>query len=93
MSLSSTSSPVTGSTHEIRSISSPKSCTRMPRSSYAGKISMVSPRTRNLFRTNAMSLRSYCSSTRRLRISRWSCSSPTFSVSSWVAYVSGEPRP
>ena len=38
---------------------------------------MVSPRTRNLLRAKAKSLRSYCSSTRRPRIARWSRSSPT----------------
>ena len=53
-------SPVSGSTAHMRSTSSPKSCTRTARSSYAGKISIVSPRTRNLLRANAKSLRSYC---------------------------------
>ena len=42
---------------------------------------------------SAKSLRSYCSSTSRRRIERWSRSSPTFSISSCFAYISGEPRP
>ena len=39
------------------------------------------------------SLRSYCSSTSRRRIERWSRSSPTSSIRSCFAYISGEPRP
>ena len=41
---------------------------------------MVSPRTRNLPRTRFMSLRSYCMSTSRRRMARWSCSSPRLQV-------------
>src|SRR5690349_22942152 len=48
--------PVTMSIFEMRSTSSPHISTRTPCSSYAGKISTVSPRTRNVPRSNATSL-------------------------------------
>ena len=73
----------------MRSTSSPKSWMRTARSSYAGNTSIVSPRTRNLLRVKPKSLRSYCSSTRRRRISRWSRSSPGLSMRSCLPYCSG----
>ena len=54
---------------------------------------MVSPRTRNLLRANAKSLRSYWSSTSRRRIERCSRSSPLLNIRSCLEYCSGEPRP
>ncbi len=53
------SSPVSGLIFEIRSISSPHSSMRTACSSYAGKISTVSPRTRKVPRSKATSLREY----------------------------------
>ena len=66
---------------------------RIACSSYAGNTSIVSPRTRNLLRVNPKSLRSYCSSTSRRRISRWSRSSPGLSISSCLPYCSGRTEP
>ncbi len=59
--------PVNGSKRVMRSISSPKNSMRKPSSRPAGQTSTVSPRTRKLPRSNAMSLREYCRSTRRER--------------------------
>ena len=55
-----TTSPVSGCSVAIASISSPKNSIRIASSSYTGMISTVSPRTRNVPRVNAMSLRVYC---------------------------------
>ena len=85
--------PSRGRRAMIRSISSPKSSTRKMCSSYAGWTSMVSPRTRNLPRTRLASLRSYCMSTSRPRMARWSYSWPTARARICWAYSSGEPRP
>ena len=88
-----TTSPVSGCSVAIASISSPKNSIRMASSSYTGMISTVSPRTRNVPRVNAMSLRVYCMVT-NLR-SSWSRStwSPTESVTIRSTYSCGVPRP
>ena len=75
------------------SISSPKNSMRIASSSYIGMISTVSPRTRNVPRTNAVSLRSYCISTKRRSKSSRSTWSPTFSSSIRSTYSCGVPRP
>ena len=61
---------------EMRSTSSPHISMRTPCSSYAGKISTVSPRTRNVPRSNATSLREYWMPTSARRMSSRPRTSP-----------------
>ncbi|MNT16124.1 hypothetical protein D3C72_1512130 [compost metagenome] len=74
--------PVSGSKSSRLSISSSNSVTRNASSALsAGKMSMVSPRTRNTPRVNSASLRVYCMATRRARISRRAIWSPARRIS------------
>ena len=74
-------SPVSGSNRVMRSISSPHSSIRTPCSSYAGYTSTVSPRTRNVPRSNEASFRLYWICTSAPRISFRLISWPTLNVS------------
>ncbi len=86
-------SPVTGCRVITRSISSPKNSTRNANCSYTGKISRVSPRTRNVPRVNATSLRAYCMTTNCRSNASRSISSPTDSATMRSTYSCGVPRP
>ena len=77
----------------LRATSSPHSSTRTPCSSYAGKISTVSPRTRKVPRSNATSLRLYWMPTSWRRMSSRAMRCPRVSVTIVSRYVTGSPRP
>ncbi len=78
---------------ERASISSPNISMRTASSSYTGKISTVSPRTRKVPLVNDMSLRWYWMSTKRRSSASRSISSPTFSGTMRSTYSCGVPRP
>ncbi len=88
-----TTSPVSGCSVISRSISSPNISIRTASSSYCGMISMVSPRTRNVPRVKAMSLRVYCMPTSCRSMESRSIVSPTLRVSMRSTYSWGVPRP
>ena len=74
--------PVSGSNSWIESTSSSKSSIRTASSACsAGKMSIVSPRTRNVPRENSISLRLYCICVSRTMMSRWLSRSLCRSVS------------
>ena len=86
-------SPVIGWSVESASISSPNISIRTASSSYTGKISIVSPRTRKVPRVKDMSFRVYCTSTKRRSSWSLSISWPTLSGTIRSTYSCGVPRP
>ena len=86
-------SPVSGLILVIRSTVSPQSSMRTARSSYAGKISTVSPRTRKVPGSKLTSFRLYWMATRASRMESRPRSLPCSTVTIWARYSTGSPRP
>jgi hypothetical protein len=86
-------SPVMGSMRVIRSTWSPHSSTRTTVSSYAGWISMVSPRERNRPRARFWFVRWYWMLARRSRAKSRSSGTLLMTRRTWPMYSSGVPNP